>query len=197
MHGGRLAEAEEHLEVLREAHEYVKNSPIMPAYNAWWRDMRSGGVFARGFVALSEIRGWRGDAAGQEALLREARDRADFAGATMAMARILAACPSDDIRDGARAVELARSVYDKQKTVASAETLAMAYAETGAFQLAVETQSWAVQQLVPTGLKDAAARAQRQLSAYENKQVCRQPWADDDPYPAIARPVTISDADED
>lgn len=151
-------------------------------------------------AALGEIRMLAKLGRYSDALQRAERCRQelpDFAGATMAMARILAACPSDDIRDGARAVELARSVYDKQKTVASAETLAMAYAETGAFQLAVETQSWAVQQLVPTGLKDAAARAQRQLSAYENKQVCRQPWADDDPYPAIARPVTISDADED
>jgi len=53
---------------------------------------------------------------------------------------LLATCPDDSIRDGKLAVELAEKVYSRSPGIATADTLAAAYAESGDFAKAVETQ---------------------------------------------------------
>lgn len=60
------------------------------------------------------------------------------------LARMLAAAPEPEIRDGLRALELARSVYDQRPSPAAAQTVAMALAEQGRFAEAVEWQQRAV-----------------------------------------------------
>lgn len=56
------------------------------------------------------------------------------------LARHLAAAPDRSVRDGARALELARRAFEAEATLENAETLAMAQAEAGRFAEAVATQ---------------------------------------------------------
>lgn len=56
------------------------------------------------------------------------------------LARLLATAPVDDVRDGELALRLAQSVYEVVKLPQTAETLAMAHAEAGDFDRAVEIQ---------------------------------------------------------
>jgi tetratricopeptide (TPR) repeat protein len=60
--------------------------------------------------------------------------------ATLALARLLAASPELAVRDGARAVELARRVFDSSPTPEHAATLAQALAESGACEEAANLQ---------------------------------------------------------
>jgi tetratricopeptide (TPR) repeat protein len=55
-------------------------------------------------------------------------------------ARHLAACPDRSVRDGARAVELGEELVAKVRTAESHETLAMAHAQAGHYERAVELQ---------------------------------------------------------
>lgn len=57
------------------------------------------------------------------------------------LAWLLATCPDDSIRDGKRAVELAEKAYAASPGIATADTLAAAYAEVGDFTKAIETQN--------------------------------------------------------
>jgi hypothetical protein len=50
-----------------------------------------------------------------------------------ALARLLAAAPDDQVRDGARALSLAQGLLATDSTTELGETLAMAYAEVGSF----------------------------------------------------------------
>lgn len=81
------------------------------------------------------------------------------------LARLLAAAPDDGLRRGSRALELARSVYDDRPLPVHAETVAMAYAETGDFEEAVEWQRRVVAQLDPG---PAAERARERLELYQS-----------------------------
>ncbi len=76
-----------------------------------------------------------------------------------ALARLLATCPQDGVRDGARAVSLARQLAASQPTGGHAETLAMALAESGQFAEAVEVQS----QLLASAEGRAGERILRRL----------------------------------
>jgi tetratricopeptide (TPR) repeat protein len=98
-----------------------------------------------------------------------------------ALARLLAAAPADEVRDGARALELALALANERPTLAHVETVAMAAAESGRFELAVTWQQRAV---------DAAERARRadlltglsaRLDRYRAGEPCRTPWRPDDP----------------
>jgi len=50
---------------------------------------------------------------------------------SLALARLLAACPDRSVRDGARALELAQAVWQAQPTADHARTVALALAELG------------------------------------------------------------------
>jgi tetratricopeptide (TPR) repeat protein len=80
------------------------------------------------------------------------------------LARILAIAPDDGIRRGSKALELAKAVYDERPLPSHAETVAMAYAETGSFEKAVEWQRRVIDQLDPG---PAAERAKERLELYE------------------------------
>lgn len=58
----------------------------------------------------------------------------------LAVARLLAASPDPQVRDGREALALARALEQEHKTTAVAETMAMALAEPGRFAEAVEWQ---------------------------------------------------------
>ena len=92
-------------------------------------------------------------------------------------ARFLATASDPELRDGARAFELAVKVFSARPVPEHGETLAMAFAEAGRFDDAVELQRTVVAQLTRTG---AAApildRAKKRLDLYLAQQPCRSPW---------------------
>ncbi len=92
------------------------------------------------------------------------------------LARLLATCPEDGVRDGARAMELAQEVIERDLTLEHAETLAMALAEQGRFDEAID---WERQVLEEAQRRNDATRielAQSRLSLYEAGQKVRAPW---------------------
>lgn len=88
------------------------------------------------------------------------------------LARHLAAASDEQVRDGAQAVEFAEKLYAKVPTPESMETLAMAHAEAGDFEKAVEWQ----QRLLETLGEDVdaanATRLEANLKRYRNRRSC-------------------------
>jgi tetratricopeptide (TPR) repeat protein len=98
-----------------------------------------------------------------------------------ALARLLAASPDALVRDGQRALQLALVLGDEYKTTAVAETTAMAYAELGRFNEAVEWQRLAMSVAAEAGQTEAAQQMAANLALYQQHQPCRTPWRDDEP----------------
>ncbi len=113
------------------------------------------------------------------------RDVRDFSGQPafiQALARILAAAPADGVRDGARAAQLIEPLIKSGQADATlAETAAMALAESGRFDLAVNWQQRAIQLARQTGDAASAADMEKALDAYRAKRPWRQPWRLADP----------------
>ena len=102
---------------------------------------------------------------------------------THALARILAAAPDDHVRNGPLALQLLQKVFQAQKEVSfeHVETLAMAFAETGQFQRAIQMQQAMIEDVIRGGRMDLAEMLQENLGRYRRGQACRKPWKDDDP----------------
>ncbi len=90
------------------------------------------------------------------------------------LARVLAADENPEIRSGAEALELATraSQLAGQAQPVALDTLAMAYAENGRFDQAVQAGREAVNLAGAAGQKDDAAVMQQRLELYQK----RQPW---------------------
>ena len=84
-----------------------------------------------------------------------------------ALAWVLATCPKKEVRDGKRAIKLAKRACELSnwKEANSLHTLAVAHAELGQFKEAVKWQKKAID----LGIKDAAklAEARERLKLYE------------------------------
>ncbi len=102
---------------------------------------------------------------------------------THALARLLAACPDSEIRDGGRALQLLQPLFEVEGGVdlETFETLAMALAETGQFQRAVEVQGAMISDVQRNRRSDLGLLLADNLALYEHSQPCRLPWRDDDP----------------
>lgn len=98
-----------------------------------------------------------------------------------ALARLLAASPDPQVRDGWGALKLVQSVAETHKTTSVAETMAMALAEVGQFVEAAEWQRLAMSVAMDAGQSDAARRMAVNLALYQRREPCRTPWRDDDP----------------
>lgn len=98
-----------------------------------------------------------------------------------ALARVFAAAPDDLVRDGARAWELAKALPDGHEHPAVFETMAMALAELGHFDLAIDWQRLAMSAAARAGRPDVAQQMAASLARYLQRQPCRTPWRDDDP----------------
>lgn len=92
-------------------------------------------------------------------------------------ARFLATASDPKLRDAARALELAVKVFSARPVPEHGETLAMAFAEAGRFDDAVELQRTVVAQLTRTGAAPGMLdRAKKRLDLYLAQQPCRSPW---------------------
>ena len=94
-----------------------------------------------------------------EELLRARTALPDDVFLTHAMARFLAACPDDTLRDGQQALELALSAFKIRNNPLEAETVAMAYAQLGNFEEAILWQSEIVQGAEQSRRDDLLPRA--------------------------------------
>jgi tetratricopeptide (TPR) repeat protein len=98
-----------------------------------------------------------------------------------ALARLLAASPDPQVRDGQRALDVARALAEEHKTTSVAETMAMALAEVGRFAEAAEWQRLAMSVAMDAGHPGAAQQMAANLARYQRREPCRIPWRDDDP----------------
>ncbi len=94
-------------------------------------------------------------------------------------ARLLASAPDPRVRSGALAVEVASRVFEARREPASAETLAMAFAEAGRFDQALELQRQLVAAAEQAGARAESARLREMLAAYESGRAWRAASPDD------------------
>ena len=151
-------------------------------------DLRPGDPGARFGEAMALVRLGRYAAARDrlEEALRVLPDQPMFA---PALARVLAAAPDDAVRDGTRAWELVAGLADDQQHPGVFETLAMALAEVGYFDLALDWQRLAMTTATRAGRADVAGQMAASLALYASRQPSRTPWRDDDPDHRPGPPV--------
>jgi cytochrome c-type biogenesis protein CcmH/NrfG len=119
-----------------------------------------------------------------EAAMKTFPDQPGFA---HALARVLAAAPDANVRDGARAISIMNELLKSQQTLAMAETMAMALAESGRFEDAVMWQQDAIRAASESKREDVARKLTANLKLYQSRQPCRTPWTPDDP---VHRPAS-------
>jgi tetratricopeptide (TPR) repeat protein len=88
------------------------------------------------------------------------------------LARHLAACPDRSVRDGKRAVALARDLYQEVPTEESIETLAMALAEDGQFEEAIAWQTQLIRDADDEVQGPGIDRWRANLTRYESGLSC-------------------------
>ena len=93
-----------------------------------------------------------------------------------ALARLLAAAPDPALRDGERALALARRVVERQLTVEHAETVAMALAELERFDEAAAVLERAAVQAERLGDAGTAERLRSDRELYRAGSKVREPW---------------------
>ena len=101
----------------------------------------------------------------------------------LAQARLLAASPDGTVRDGRRALALLAQQTTRvgAVTVPAAEALAMAHAETGAYDEAVRWQERALEATRSKNLDGSFLEAT--LAEYRAGRPCRRPWPELPPGP--------------
>jgi tetratricopeptide (TPR) repeat protein len=128
---------------------------------------------AEALVNLGQFREARQRLEEAKELLPESRS-VDFA-----LAWILASCPDPELRDGARALELANSVFAARRSLGAVEILASAQAESGSCAQAAKTQEFAVEQAEGFALSpETMARLESNLERFEQGEPCGAPAFD-------------------
>ncbi len=89
------------------------------------------------------------------------------------LARLLATCTDPEVRDGQRSLELGQQVYQAEPNLDRAETIAMALAELGRFEEAIQWQRQLVQRAALGGDQAAQRRLVARLRLYENRRPVR------------------------
>ena len=121
---------------------------------------------------------------------REARDRLveamDLYPSELSFARaavrLFAAAPDDRVRDGHRALEIMQARFTRQpRTIELAETMAMASAEVGQYNSAVQLQREAIEAAERTARQEILKRLHDNLDRYQASRPCRTPWQADEP----------------
>ena len=105
--------------------------------------------------------------------------------ASNALVRLLVTCPNASLRDGVRGLKLAQELFAARQNLSHAETLAMAFAENGRFDEAVERQRRAIEKVAGLSEPEILARLKATLRLYEKQQPCRVPWTAHDLFPPL------------
>jgi tetratricopeptide (TPR) repeat protein len=102
---------------------------------------------------------------------------------TLALARLLAACPDKSLRDGPRAMQLVAKLLNSNPSpdFELLVTYAMAMASIGKFKEAADLQRQMIDELGRMSRNDLVADLRANLGLYEHGQACAIPWRDDDP----------------
>ena len=164
---------------LAKSWQHLGRHPAAAARNAAaWR-AEPGHAAARLYRAFALIAAGRyGEAA--DRLREDLAVQPDQPAFAHALARLLAAAPDDAVRDGARAIELAHELSGTVRSVEIGETIAMALAELGRFEEAVEWQRAARDESLRLGGGERARVLASNLALYEDRRPCRRPWPEDD-----------------
>ena len=102
---------------------------------------------------------------------------------TLALARLLAACPDKSLRDGPRAIQLLAKLLKSNPSpdFELLETYAMAMASVGKFKEAADLQREMIDELGRMKRNELVPDLKSNLELYESGQACALPWRDDDP----------------
>jgi Flp pilus assembly protein TadD len=111
---------------------------------------------------------------------------------TNALARLLATAPVSAVRDGERALAMAKSLFGATRSLTVGQTYAMALAESGNFREAVKLQQETIIAYERSGMPVDKSFLERNLAAYLRDQPVREGWSTEDPVfrprsPAAAR----------
>lgn len=88
-------------------------------------------------------------------------------------ARLLSTAPDARLRDGDRAIQMARLAYGAEPSLEHAETVPMALAEAGRFEQAIQFQRGLAQKAQMSGDRAALTRLMRNLKLYEARKPVR------------------------
>ncbi len=97
-----------------------------------------------------------------------------------ALARLLATSSDASVRDGARALELARKTFEATRSPEVGQTYAMALAETGSFTEAVKLQQETLIAYERSKLPVFRPALERNLEHYKRREPAREGWAPED-----------------
>jgi tetratricopeptide (TPR) repeat protein len=103
-------------------------------------------------------------------------DRVEF---TIALARLLAAAPDAQVRDGRLAVDLLQDLAKRSPATDVREAMAMALAEVGQYADAIAWQREAINAAEQAGQSEQGRRLAENLRLYERHTPCRNPWANE------------------
>jgi tetratricopeptide (TPR) repeat protein len=96
---------------------------------------------------------------------------------SIALAKLLATCPDETVRDGRRALDLSMEAFRSNGSLENAEAVAMAYAEIGDFSEAVAWQTRLVAEADKLGHASLSRLFRDNLARYERREPCRAPWS--------------------
>lgn len=186
---GRFKEAAWHFE---KAHEFDPNDP--EACLEWAAALGRLGRFAEAAAAYEQAVQltpgnpdvWFGRAmalilaaqyaAAQTALEEGIEAVPDNTPLTHLLARLLATSPDPEVRDGQRAHQLATLAFEQHPSLDHAETVAMALAELGRFDEAVEWQRRVIAEAETARDMETARHSRQRLSQYRERKPIRAPW---------------------
>ena len=142
-----------------------------PSNAAWHRDRAMALILARRYAAA------RGALASAR---RAVANSGDDAAATAEhldtlLARLLAASPDAQVRNGREALAIAQRLMAERPGIEHAETVAMALAEVGEFDRAAELQSQLIAEVERQGGVPTGGQRQR-LESYLAGEPVREPW---------------------
>jgi tetratricopeptide (TPR) repeat protein len=131
-------------------------------------------------LAIARLKGGRyGEA--RSVLETALKSQPDSGEIVNALARILATAPVAAVRDGPRALAMAKRLFESTRSPEVGETYAMALAETGSFDQAVALQRETIIVVEHTGPEYRKPFLQRTLALYLQHKPAREAWASDDP----------------
>jgi tetratricopeptide (TPR) repeat protein len=128
-------------------------------------------------MALARLNRYR---EARQSLIEATRAYPDQPALAQALARLLAAAPDDQVRDGRQALEIVQTLMKKPHDVDVYEAMAMTLAELGHYDQAIQWQQGAITAAGRSGRPDLASRFAENLKLFEDHRPCRAPWRDGD-----------------